>query len=162
MTLVKTSNLKVENIRAEAQFIEGWMSGTYITAGIFAVLVKELTVEDIKSNIPIFHSIAKEAKNGWWPRGLSGMFLFPFYIGTKFDPIVIAWVQKRRPYKWCVWHEPVLYDVVQNAVWMRSDYGLFGSAYYSLVFRLYEQAFKRIAERLQKTVPDFINGKSVT
>jgi hypothetical protein len=135
------------------------MGGTYVVAGIFAIPSETLTVQEIQRNIPTLHDATKLAKRGWWPRGLSGMFLFPFYIGRGFEPDVIEWVQRRKPYRWAIWHEPVLYDIARNAVWMRSDYGHFGSAYYPLVFRLYHRALTLIAERIQKPKPDSINGK---
>jgi hypothetical protein len=53
-----------------------------------------------------------------------------------------------------------LYNVVQNAVWMGSDYRLYGSAFYPVVFDLYRQALSNIAERLNRQMPDFINGVS--
>jgi hypothetical protein len=134
------------------------MRGTYVVAGIFAIPSETLTVTEMQRNIPMLYDVTKEAKRGWWPRGLSGTFLFPFYIGLAFEPDAIEWVQCRRPYRWVIWHEPVLYDVTRNVVWMRSDYGLFGSAYYPLVFQLYRRALTLIAEQIQKPKPDFING----
>jgi hypothetical protein len=82
----------------------------------------------------------------------------PFYIGLAFQPAVIEWVQRRRPYRYAIWHEPVLYDVNRNAVWMRSDYGHFGCAFHPLVFELNRRALTLIAERIQKPKLDFING----
>lgn len=161
MTLVTSDHSQAHTILADAQFIECWMSGTYVVAGIFSIPSDKLTIATIKENISILHTATKRAKKGWWPRGISGMFLLPVYLGYQFDPAVIEWVQQRRPYRWAVWHEPVLYDIQENKVWMRSDYGLFGSAYYRLVFTLYGHAFKRIAERLEQPAPDFINGKPV-
>src|SRR5204863_9638946 len=108
--------------------------------------------------IPTLHATTKNAKRGWWPRGISGMFLFPFYLCTHFEPEVVAWVQKRHSYRYAIWHEPVLYDIARNAVWMRVDYGNFGSAFYPLIFDLYRRALTLIAERLQRPIPDFING----
>lgn len=134
------------------------MRGTYVVAGIFAIPSEVVTISNIQRNIPTLHAASKDAKQGWWPRGISGMFLFPCYLSTHFEPEVVAWVQKRQPYRWAIWHEPVLYDITQNAVWMRSDYGHFGSAFYPLVFDLYRRALALIAERLQKPHPDFING----
>jgi hypothetical protein len=142
---------------AEGQFIEGWMRGTYIVAGIFAIPSEVLTVTEVQRNIPTLYEATKKAKRGWWPRGLSGMYLFPFYLGRAFESEVIDWVQRRRPYRWAIWHEPVLYDVTRNAVWMRSDYGHFGSAFHPLVFELYRRALTVIAGRIQKPAPDFIN-----
>ncbi len=136
------------------------MRGTYVVAGIFAIPWEAITVAEIERNIPTLYAVTKTAKKGWWPRGVSGTFLFPFYLGTHFDPDAVAWVQRRRRYRWAVWHEPVLYNVAQNAAWMRSDYGLFGSAFYPLVFDLYRRALSSIAGRLQRPMPDFINGVS--
>jgi hypothetical protein len=147
-------------VTADAHFIEGWMRGTYIVAGIYSIPSEALTVAELQRNIPILYEATTKAKRGWWPRGLCGTFLFPFYIGSAFEPTVIEWVQHRRPYRYAIWHEPVLYDIERNAVWMRSDYGHFGSAFYPLVFQLHERALTRIAERIQKTKPDFINGIS--
>lgn len=153
---------KAESLRrkfcTDAQFIEGWKWGTYVVAGIFAIPTENLTVTELQNNIPILYSITKEAKQGWWPRGVSGTFLFPFYLSTDFDPAVLTWVQSRQPYRWAIWHEPVLYDISRNSVWMRSDYGHFGSAFYPLVFGLYRRALTIISERLQRPGPEFING----
>ncbi len=147
----------------DAQFVEGWMSGTYVVAGIFAIIQTDrLTVEDLKRNIPALHSSAKIAKHGWWPRGISGIFLFPFYLGTHFEPDVIDWVQRRQAYRWAIWHEPVLYDINRNAVWMRSDYGIFGSAFLALVFGLRKRALLSIAKKLGQPHPDFINDQHVS
>jgi len=143
---------------SDARFIEGWMRGTYVVAGIFAIPSEVVTISDLRRNIPTLHATTKNAKRGWWPRGISGMFLFPFYLSTHFEPEVVAWVQKRQPYRYAIWHEPVLYDIARNAAWMRSDYGHFGSAFYPLVFDLYRRALTLLAERLQKPIPDFING----
>jgi len=145
---------------ADARFIEGWIRGTYVVVGVFAIPADALTVADLERNIPALHAVTQSAKKGWWLRGLSGMFLFPFYIGSHFEPETIAWFQRRHRYRWAVWHEPVLYDVVRNGVWMRSDYGLYGSAFYPVVFDLYRRAISSIAARLQRTTPDFINGVS--
>ena len=79
--------------------------------------------------------------------------------GEKFSSEQIEWVQHHHPYRWAIWHEPVLYDISENAVWMRADYGHFGSAFYPLVFDLYRRSFTVIAERLQRPQPDFINGR---
>jgi hypothetical protein len=147
-----------KRLSTDARFIEGWMRGTYVVAGVFAIPSEALTVAEIERNIPALYAVTQSAKKGWWPRGLSGTFLFPFYIGTHFEPDVIARVQRRRRYRWAVWHEPVLYDVVRNGVWMRSDYGLYGSAFYPLTFDLYRRAMLSVAELLQKAMPDFING----
>ena len=145
-------------VAADARFIEGWMRGTYIVAGIFAIPSQALTVTEVQRNIPTLYEATKRSKRGWWPRGLSGMFLFPFYLGVGFEPAVIEWVQRRRPYRWAIWHEPVLYDITHNAVWMRSDYGHFGSAFHPLVFELYRRALTLIAARIQKPAPGSING----
>jgi hypothetical protein len=144
----------------DARFIEGWMRGTYIVAGIFAIPSEAVTIAELRRNIPVLHDRTRRAKKSWWPRGISGIFLFPFYLGTHFDPAVIAWVQQRQPYRWAVWHEPVLYDISQNAVWMRSDYGQTGCAFYPLVFDLYRRALTLIAERIQRPIPDSVNGFS--
>ncbi|HWB04471.1 MAG TPA: hypothetical protein VG796_15695 [Verrucomicrobiales bacterium] len=112
----------------------------------------------MRQNIPTLYALTKNAKRGWWPRGLCGTFLFPFYPGTQFDPAAIEWVQRRQAYRWAIWHEPVLYDTAQNSVWMRSDYGHYGSAYYPLVFDLYRRALTAIAGRLGRPGPDSING----
>jgi hypothetical protein len=149
-------------VTAEGQFIEGWMRGTYVVAGIFAIPSESLTITELQRNIPTLYDAASKAKRAWWPRGLCGTFLFPFYIGLAFDPAVIEWVQRRRPYRYAIWHEPVLYDVDRNAVWMRSDYGQFGSAFHPMVFELYRRALALIAGRIQKPRPDFINGVSTT
>ncbi len=109
---------------SDARLIEGWMRGTCVVAGIFAIPSEVATVSDLQRNIPLLHATAKAAKRGWWPRGMSGMFLFPFYLGTHFDPEVIAWVQQHWRYRWAIWHEPVLYDIAQNSVWMRSTTGI--------------------------------------
>ena len=154
----KTDEAVIHRLRADARFIEGWMRGTYIVAGIFAIPTEILTVAEIQNNIPTLHAITKEAKRGWWPRGISGLYLFPFYLGNGFPPDVIQYVQKRQPYRYAVWHEPVLYDLSQNAVWMRSDYGNYGSAFFPLVFDLYRKAFGIIAQRIGKTAPNSING----
>ena len=158
MNATETDNSLARGFSADARFIEGWMRGTYVVAGIFAIPSEAVTVTELQSNIPTLHAATKKAKRGWWPRGVSGMFLFPFYLGTHFEPAAIKWVQRRQSYRWAIWHEPVLYDIAQNAVWMRSDYGHFGSAFYPLVFELYRRGLTLIAERLQKPIPDFING----
>ena len=160
MNATETDNSLARGFSADARFIEGWMRGTYVVAGIFAIPSEAVTVTELQSNIPTLHAATKKAKRGWWPRGVSGMFLFPFYLGTHFEPAAIKWVQRRQSYRWAIWHEPVLYDIAQNAVWMRSDYGHFGSAFYPLVFDLYRRGLTLIAERLQKPIPDFINGLS--
>jgi hypothetical protein len=144
---------------ADAKIIEGWMRGTYIVTGIFAIPAEAITVDDIQANIPDLYDSTKTGRRGRWPRDIAGTFLFPFYIGRDFGPEQIEWVQHRRPYRWAIWHEPVLYDIAQNAVWMRSDYGHFGSAFYPLVFDIYRRAFTVIAERLQRPQPDSINGR---
>ena len=157
----KTGEPLSQGVTAEAQLIEGWMAGTYIVAGVFAIPVESLTIAEVQRKIPTLYEVTSGAKREWWwPRGLCGTFLFPFYIGSAFNPALIEWVQRRRPYRYAIWHEPVLYDIRQNAVWMRSDYGHFGSAFYPLVFRLYRRALTLIASRLQKAKPDFINGIS--
>jgi hypothetical protein len=142
----------------DSRFVEGWLHGTYIVAGIFAIPAEEVTIAELQRNIPVLHARTKKAKRAWWPKGISVIFLFPFYLGSHFDPEVIAWVRRRQPYRWTIWHEPVLYDIAQNAVWMRSDYGHFGCAFYPLVFDLHRRALTLIAERIQRPVPDFING----
>jgi hypothetical protein len=145
---------------ADAKIIEGWMRGTYIVAGIFAIPSEAISTSDIQANIPDLYASTKAERRGRWPRGIAGTFLFPFYLGTGFGAGQIEWVQHRRPYRWAIWHEPVLYDTARNSVWMRSDYRHFGSAFYPLVFGLYRRAFVVIAERLQKPQPDFINGQA--
>jgi hypothetical protein len=144
---------------AHAKVFEGWMRGTYIVAGVFAIPTEVITIADIQANISDLYDSTKTWRRGRWPRGIAGTFLFPFYLGSAFSPEQIEWVQHRRPYRWAIWHEPVLYDIAKNSVWMRSDYGHFGSAFYPLVFDLYRRAFTVIAERLQRTQPDFINGR---
>jgi hypothetical protein len=144
---------------ADAQFIEGWMRGTYVVAGIFAMPVDTLTVTTLSANIPILYQDTKRAKRGWWPRGVAGMFLFPFYLGSGFAPEVVSWVQRRHPYRWGIWHEPVLYDISRHAVTLRGDCGLFGSAFRPLVGTLYVRAMHAISVRLGREFPDFINGR---
>lgn len=146
----------------DSKIIEGWMRGTYIVAGIFAIPSERITIPDIQSNIPDLYDSTKEDRRGRWPRGIAGTFLFPFYLGADFSPDQIDWVQHRQAYRWAIWHEPVLYDISENAAWMRSDYGHFGSAFYPLVFDLYRRAFTVIAERLQRPQPDYINGHRIT
>ena len=158
MNASETENALARGFAADARFIEGWMRGTYVVAGIFAIPSDAITVHDIQHNIPTLYATTKKAKRGWWPRGISGMFLFPFYLSTDFQPDIVAWVQRRQPYRYAIWHEPVLYDISRNAVWMRSDYGHFGSAFHPLVFDLYRRALPLIAQRIQKPIPDFING----
>lgn len=147
---------------ADVKVIEGWMRGTYVVAGIFAIPAAELTVADLNTNIQDLYSSTKVARHGRWPRGIAGTFLFPFYLGQGFAPELIERVQRRHSYKWAIWHEPVLYDIRENAAWMRSDYGHFGSDFHPLVFDLYRRAFTLIAERLQKAQPDYINGHRTT
>ena len=149
----------IRNRFADVKVIEGWMRGTYIVAGIFVIPSETVTVSSIQKNISELYEATKTARRGRWPRGIAGTFLFPFYLSTAFAPEIIEWVQYRRPYRWAIWHEPVLYDITQNAVWMRSDYGHFGSAFYPLVFDLYRRSLTGIAERLQRPQPDFINGR---
>ena len=138
------------------------MKGTYIVAGVFAIPTESMIIADIQANIPDLYSTTKAGRRGRWPRGLAGTFLFPFYLGSGFSAELIEWVQHRRPYRWAIWHEPVLYDIAQNAAWMRSDYSHLGSAFYPLVFELYRRAFTAIAERLQRPQPDFINGHRIS
>src|ERR1041384_1503794 len=157
---IETEEALSRRVSADGRFIEGWMRGTYVVAGIFAIPCESLTVTELQRNIPTLYDATLKAKQGWGPRGLSGTFLFPFYISWTFEPSVIEWVQRRQPYRYAIWHEPVLYDVSRNAVWMRSDYGHFGSFFYPLVFQLYRRALTLIAERIQKPKPDFINGNS--
>lgn len=145
---------------ADVKIIEGWMRGTYVVAGIFAISSDATTITGIKENIPDLYTATKTARRRCWPRGIAGTFLFPFYLSCHFPSETIDWVQKRRPYRWAVWHEPVLYDTTRNSVWMRSDYGQFGSAFYPLVFELYGRALTLIAQRLNRPCPDFINGLS--
>lgn len=155
---IEKSHQLLGPITCEAQFLEGWVKGTFIVAGIFAIPSVGLTVADLERNIPILHRATKEAKRGWWPRGISAIFLLPVYLGSGFDADTVQWVQKRQPYRWVVWHEPVLYDVQRNEVWMRSEYTSFGCAFFPLVARVYRRAFELIAERLGKPFPEFING----
>ena len=145
---------------ADAQFIEGWMRGTYIVAGIFAIPTDTLDVPALKAHIPLLYEGTKQAKRGWWPRGVAGTYLFPFYLAPRFSPEVTSWVQRRHPYRWAIWHEPMLYDISRHAVTMRGDYSLFGSAFYPLVGALYLRALKAISLRLGRQFPDFINGRA--
>jgi hypothetical protein len=145
---------------AESQFLEGWMCGTYVVAGVFAIPCETVALTDIQEALPVLHSVTQDAKRGWWPRGISGMFLFPFYLGTDFDPKLVEWVQKRHPYRYAVWHEPVLYDIPRNSAWMRNDYGLYGSAFRPLVLKLHHRVFKAIAEISHHPFPNFINGQT--
>ncbi|MDH5535821.1 MAG: hypothetical protein OEZ08_09685 [Betaproteobacteria bacterium] len=151
-------HLPSPKLYADAQFIEGWMRGTYVVAGIFAIPVDTLSVSTLSANIAALYDGTKRAKRAWWPRGISGMFLFPFYLGSGFSPEVVSWVQRRHPYRWAIWHEPVLYDTGQHSVTMRGDYGLFGSAFYPLVGVLYVRAMQAISLGLGREFPDFING----
>ena len=134
------------------------MMGTYIVAGIFAVPCDTVTVTQIREAIPVLYSATKKAKRGWWPRGISGMFLLPCYVGTDFGREQIEWVQRRHPFRWAIWHEPMLYDIHRNAVWMRKDYGLYGRAFRPLVVDVHRRALKAIAELIHQPFPDFING----
>ena len=145
----------------DTAILEGWMRGTYLVAGIFAIRSESLTVSRIQENIPEMYAVTKAARRKRWPRGISGTFLFPFYLGEGFSSETIDWVQRRRPYRWAIWHEPVLYDIPSNSIWMRSDYGHFGSAFHPLVSKLYGRAFEQIGERLDLRRPDFINGNPV-
>ena len=138
-------NARSHSLCADAQFIEGWMRGTYVVAGIFAIPTDTLTVTTLNAHIPFLYEGTKHAKRGWWPRGVAGTFLFPFYFASGFAPEVTSWVQRRHPYRWAIWHEPVLYDINRHAVTMRADYGHFGSAFYPLVHALYIRAFKAIS-----------------
>lgn len=158
MMAITTDATNGSSLWSHAHFIEGWMRGTYVVVGVFSIPCRTVSVQELKRNIPALHARTKQAKRAWWPRGLSGMFLFPFYLGSEFDAEVTAWVQRRWPYRWAIWHEPVLYDIIQNAVWMRGDYGLFGSAFFPMVFELHRRALTTIAERLGGTLPEFINA----
>lgn len=145
---------------ADAQFIEGWMRGTYVVAGIFAIPADTLTIATVEAQIPFLYEGTKGAQRGWWPRGIAGTFLFPFYLGSGFTPEVTSWVQRRHPYRWAIWHEPVLYDMDRHAVTMRGDYGHFGSAFNPLVGALYIRALKAISLRLGRQFPEFINSQA--
>ena len=147
---------------ADSRIIEGWMRGTYIVAGIFAIPSETISIAGVQSNIPDLYESTKAGRRGRWPRGVAGTFLFPFYLASDFTPDQIDWVQHRHPYRWAIWHEPVLYDITRNSVWMRSDYGHYGSMFHPLVFDLYRKAFAVIAERLQRPQPDYINGHRTT
>ena len=97
MTVLVNGPTKTEvslspRVTVDAQVIERWTWGTYIVAGIFAIPSESLTVTEIQRNIPTLYDATRKAKRGWWPRGLCGTFLFPFYIGLAFEPAVIEWV----------------------------------------------------------------------
>lgn len=133
---------------------EQWVSGTYIVSGVFTIPCASLTIDDVESNRSALYEAVNSARRGRWPRGIRGTYLFPVYISGRFDEEVIRWVQRRRPYKWAIWHEPLLFDTFWNILWRRADYGSYGSAFRSHILEIQRQAMIEIANSVGNPFPE--------
>ena len=101
-------------------FVERWVVGTYLVAAIFPTDGRSLTLEHLVSQVPTFYAAARSHKQAIWPRGVCGYYLIPIYIAESFDASVIEWVHSYHPYRWAIWHVPVLYTTTHNSVEKRA------------------------------------------
>ena len=139
-------------------FFERWVSGTYLVSGVFPMERNKLTVQEMKSDIPLLYSSLKLNKKARWPKGICGYYVIPLYIADSFDNDVVNWVHTLHKYRWAIWHEPVLYCKVDNTAHHRNDYGLYGRNFRPDLFSILRKALTAVSNRFNFKFPDQING----
>ncbi len=152
-------HFKIDNCKPT--FLEQWVSGTYIVTGVFPTTCHTLTLDDIAQSIPSLYSTVKLHKKSFWPRGICGYYLIPVYITSSPEQPTIEWIHVRHPYRWGVWHEPLLYNHLDNTAHMRTDYGLANSAYREYLFNIFGATFQAISQEFGFDFPNRINGLEV-
>lgn len=147
-------------------FLERWVAGTYLVTGIFPTDGRELTIERMIAAIPSLYTTTRANKQARWPRGLCGYFLVPIYTAPSFDPGVIEWVHSFHPYRWVIWHVPVLYHTATNAVDKRvygdprSDkYHHYGSTFRPYLENVIGSALRAVARPFGHQLPETVNGQ---
>jgi hypothetical protein len=139
-------------------FLEQWVAGTYVVAGIFPTDGTGLNIEQMKEQIPWLYATTRAHKRARWPKGICGYYLLPVYTAECFHPKVIEWVHSYHRYRWAIWHEPVLYATKANVAELRADYSLHGSAFRSHLTNLIDASLRTIARRFGHEFPRMING----
>lgn len=148
-------------------FVERWIAGTYIVAGIFPIEGRSLTVERLVAQIPSFYAVTRSHKRAMWPRGICGYYLIPIYIAESFDADVIEWVHSYHPYRWAIWHVPVLYTSTDNSVDKRaygdprSDRHGYGSSFWLYLESIIGTELRTVSRRFGYELPEKVNGKAV-
>jgi hypothetical protein len=149
-------------------FIERWVVGTYLVAGVFPTEGCGLSVERLVAQIPSFYAATRSQKRAMWPRGICGYYLIPIYIAESFDADVIEWVHSYHPYSWAIWHVPVLYNRATNGVEKRAyldpradKYHSYGSAFRPYLESIIGTGLRAISHRFGYELPETVNGKSV-
>jgi hypothetical protein len=148
-------------------FVERWIVGTYIVAGVFPTEGRSLTVESLVAQIPSFYNATRSHKRAIWPRGICGYFLIPIYIAESFDTDVIEWVHSYHPYRWAIWHVPVLYNSTDNSVdnraygKSRSDKWGYGSFFWPYLESIIGTGLRAVSHRFGYELPETVNGKTV-
>jgi hypothetical protein len=148
-------------------FDERWVAGTYIVAGIFPSEGRSLTVERLIAQIPSFYALTRSHKRAMWPRGICGYYLIPIYVAESFDAGVIEWVRSYHPYRWAIWHVPVLYTSTANSVDKRaygnsrSDKCSYGSYFWPYLESIIDRGLRAVSHRFGYELPETVNGKPV-
>ncbi len=143
----------------QPSFIEQWVSGTYLVCGVFPTRCSSVTVQEMEAKLPGFYEEVRRHQERRWPRGLAGYYVIPIYIAPGFSSEVVAWVHGRHPYRWAIWHEPVLYDLETHTVEMRADYGAFGSVFTPYLFRVIDAALRALSRHHGRSHVAAINGQ---
>jgi hypothetical protein len=157
----RQESAKIEVDSNNPTFLERWVSGTYLVSGIFPIEKDLLTVEQITAQIPSLYSSTKSNKQTKWPRGICGYYLIPIYIAEAFNQNVIDWVHSSHPYRWAIWHEPILYCNGDNSAHLRKDYGIYGQSFRPYLFNIIKNALFAVAGRFNHRFPEKLNGQIV-
>jgi hypothetical protein len=164
-----TSSPPIEtDLQIDAQaptFLEQWVAGTYLVTGIFPTDGRGLSVERMVQSIPAFYAQSRSHKRSAWPRGICGYFLVPIYTADAFDANVVEWVHSFHPYRWAIWHTPVLYHTADNGAEKRfygdprtDKYYWYGSAYVPYLEHVIAVALRSVARSFGYERPQRVNG----
>ena len=156
------------HLQVDAQgptFLEQWVAGTYLVTGLFPSDGRGLTVERMIQQIPAFYAESRSHKRVMWPRGVCGYFLVPIYTADSFDASVIEWVHSYHPYRWAIWHTPVLYHSNDNSVDKRfygdpraDKYYWYGSAFRPYLEDVIGVGLRSVARRFGYECPQKVDG----
>ena len=159
----------VMGINAEQPtFLERWVFGTYLVMGVFPTDGQGLTVERLIAEIPSLYSTTRSHKQAMWPRGVCGYYLIPIYVSESFDASITDWVHSYHPYRWAIWHMPVLYASATNSVEKRAygdpradKYHHYGSAFRPYLEDIIGLGLRAVSRRFGHELPERVNGSPV-
>jgi hypothetical protein len=140
---------------------ERWISGTYIVSGVFTIPFDRIGTTVLQDNLPALFSTLRGKQLRKWPRGISGYYAIPIYVGNGFSLDVVQWVQSRPKYRYAMWHEPVLYDLAGNQAFMNTKWGLYGLAFRKHLAERTFHSLANIAQNANHSSFPTVNGQHI-